>query len=257
MYDTAEIVNEKIGRKQINTIDIGGGIPTSYTEPHECVDFKQYREAIETAIPKFFNGDYRILTEFGRSVFVKSGVILSKVFTTKDANLEGTAFDRVRAEGKQNPIIFAHCGSNTLVREAYNPDKLYSFYNKKVNILNSKFNILNLSWRRRFSMFNLDGSLKEAEVLKSTDIAGPLCFQGDYICKNVPLPEAKRDDLIVVHDCGGYTRSLYSRFNSRPAHAVYGIERVDGDIKFHLFKAKETDDEVLSFWGSKEPLSTI
>ena len=58
-------------------------------------------------------------------------------------------------------------------------------------------------WRRRFTAFKSDGSRIDvkSEVgreLVKQDIAGPMCFQGDYICKNVPLPKGIQHDDILV-----------------------------------------------------------
>lgn len=60
------------------------------------------------------------------------------------------------------------------------------------------------------TILNKDGTENTNEWI-AQDIAGPLCFQGDYITKNQNLPKIEADDLVVLHDTGGYTHALYSR----------------------------------------------
>ena len=44
------------------------------------------------------------------------------------------------------------------------------------------------------------------------DIAGPLCFGGDYIKKNLPvIRQPNEGDVVVVGDAGANTLSMYSR----------------------------------------------
>ena len=103
------------------------------------------------------------------------------------------------------------------------------------------------------------------------DVAGPLCFQGDYQARDVELPLPSDGDILAIHDTGAYTMSMYCRylsilncllvlilqivtfrFNSILASPVYGIRRVDDDIQFICFKKRETVEECLSFWGLQE-----
>ena len=61
-------------------------------------------------------------------------------------------------------------------------------------------------------------------------------------------------DHLIMHDTGGYTYSLYSRFNSIQAPAIYGYERMaDEKFKFVEFKSREELSETLKFWGTHEP----
>ena len=43
------------------------------------------------------------------------------------------------------------------------------------------------------------------------DLAGPMCFQGDYLAKEVELPEATAGDILAIHDTGAYTMAMYCK----------------------------------------------
>ena len=66
---------------QITTINIGGGLSSSYTQAEEPEEFSfaNYRKALESEIPSLFSGKYKIVTEFGRSLLLKAGTTLSRV----------------------------------------------------------------------------------------------------------------------------------------------------------------------------------
>lgn len=64
-------------------------------------------------------------------------------------------------------------------------------------------------------------------------------------------------DLVVIHDTGGYTHGMYSRYNSRPAPPIYGyMGYEEGSSSDHhgleLFKRGETIEESLSMWKDEE-----
>jgi len=63
----------------------------------------------------------------------------------------------------------------------------------------------------------------------------------------------KSGDYIVMHDTGGYTHALYSRYNSIQSPAVYGYKRNGDGFEFYVFKQRESYEAVSSFWGEKEP----
>ena len=119
-------------------------------------------------------------------------------------------------------------------------------------------------------------------IMSQYDIAGPMCFSGDYVAKRVWLPEIQAGDFLVIHDKGGYITSMYSRYNSRCASAIYGFEyincsnddedqgsttittaiasgssrrRNDSSIQLTILKRPETVEEALSFWGLEELIS--
>lgn len=227
--EAAEKLNQHLGKDQVNIVDIGGGVPTSYTTEFDAVPFVEYRKFLEKHVPQLLSGKFRVITEFGRAIFTKCGTTVSKVFTIKEADAEGSQIDRLRAKNDLNGILFVHVGSNVFFREVYQPE----------------------SWRRRFTAYNSDGSSKNIQDAKSQkyDIAGPLCFQGDYLCKEVYLPQVQVGDLLMMHDTGGYSMSLYSKYNSLQAHDVYGFSQAHG---FKLLKPAETREQCLNFWGPYE-----
>jgi diaminopimelate decarboxylase len=49
-----------------------------------------------------------------------------------------------------------------------------------------------------------DATPKQA-VEEPHTIAGPLCFAGDILAEDIPLPRVEEGDWIVIHGIGGYT----------------------------------------------------
>jgi len=213
------------GGTPLHTLDIGGGLPTSYTEDLEAYPFAAYRKALEVAAPQIFSGKYRIITEFGRCVVTKPGITASRVAVVKGAPWH-----------PETPLAVIHVGSNQFVREAYLGDQ----------------------WRHRFTAFGSSGDLHTgASDLQHFDIAGPLCFQGDYVGRKHNLPTTLgTDDILVMHDTGGYTMAMYSRYNSRQSSNVYGYRTdatsADG-FAFSVLKEQEAVKDTLAFWGQEEP----
>ena len=208
----------------IRVVDIGGGIPTSYTASQEAHQFATYRQALNGAVPQLFTGKYRVLTEFGRCVLTKPGITLSRIAAVKGAPYH-----------VETPLLVAHVGSNQFVREAYLGD----------------------IWRHRFTLLSETGSdhVGRSSPSVTYDICGPLCFQGDYIGRKHQLPASvKVNDVLVMHDTGGYTLAMYSKYNSRQAGPVYGYRQgSDGKFSFVTLKIRETISETTAFWGPERP----
>jgi len=53
----------------------------------------------------------------------------------------------------------------------------------------------------------------------------------------------------VIHDSGGYTMSMHSKYNSRQVSSNYAYSVADGHVKFSLLKERETTEETLACWG--------
>lgn len=214
LVEFADKVNKQAGNKQIKSIDVGGGIPTDYHSDSEKVRYSEYAELLKARVPNAT--EYNLISEFGRSLFTKYAFSISKVETVKDWG------DRITA--------LTHFGSNQFLREVYLPDV----------------------WFHRMSVLDQLGNPKDGDFMEQ-DIGGPLCFQGDYLAKGRELPKIADGDYLIMHDTGGYTYALYSRFNSIQAPAIYGYEKVKDGYRFIQFKEREELSETLKFWGTHSP----
>lgn len=204
----ADEIEAAAGRR-IEVLDIGGGLPVSY-DGAGAPTFAEYARALQAAIPGIFDGRFRLVTEFGRAMSANAGWIASRVEYTKIAG------------GRRIAVI--HAGADLLVRTAYLPD----------------------TWRHRVTVHDASGRLKSGAA-EPWDIAGPLCFSGDLVARERALPPIEPGDLVVVHDAGAYTLSMWSRYNSRRAPAVHGYE---GDSPaLRLLKKAESEEDVLRFWA--------
>ncbi len=97
---------EELG-PQVSVFDIGGGLSVNFQTDETYPKFSQYSAALQAQVPILFDGSYIVITEFGRSIVAKAGVLLSRVEYTKIA---GGRF-----------IIQQHCGHDLLVRTVWCP----------------------------------------------------------------------------------------------------------------------------------------
>ena len=161
-------------------------------------------------MPELFSGQFRVKTEFGRSIFAKNGFIASRVEYTKSSG------------GRS--IAISHAGVQVAARTVFMPDY----------------------WVIRLSVFDSKGQQKSGNDLVQ-DIAGPCCFAGDMIGTERLLPEIEAGDYIVLHDTGAYYFSMPFYYNVLPAPAVYGTEiDQDGEVKFITWRRQQTVDDMLA-----------
>ena len=92
---------------QVTVFDIGGGLSVNFKSDEISPTFAEYSAALHAQVPSLFDGSYTVITEFGRSIVAKSGVLLSRVEYTKMA---GGRF-----------IVQQHCGHDLLVRSVWCP----------------------------------------------------------------------------------------------------------------------------------------
>ncbi|RMX51277.1 hypothetical protein pdam_00004637 [Pocillopora damicornis] len=201
VVDFALEVNGRLGKKQIHTIDIGGGLPANLEDDTTRPSFQDYAETLKKEVPELFpsyGAFKKVITEFGQAFNAKAGWLVSRVEYTKKAS------DNLK-------IVLIHFGA------------------------------------RRVEVFSEEGQLKEGERMRY-NIAGPLCFSGDVVKRDVLLPTVEEGDYLILHDCGANSLSLFSRHCSRQAPAVLGRHGLD-DLKT---SEAETVDDLLIFWKGRE-----
>jgi diaminopimelate decarboxylase len=218
VYDYVARLNEKIDKKRsdsrVNIFDIGGGLPVSYHRDIETDTLTSYAENLSKSFPALFSNEYSMITEFGRHVNANAGWVLSRVEYVKASSHIRTA------------II--HVGADMFLRKSYRPD----------------------DWHHDVTILAKDGRLKSG-LSQKYNLAGPLCFAGDFVAKDVFLPEIEEGDYVVIRDAGAYTLSMWSRYNSRQMPLVLGY--YNEGSKFITVRHREKVDGVVKFWGANGP----
>jgi len=215
VYDFVNETNELLKRngngKQIDVFDIGGGLPVSYRQDEKVVTMEEYRKKLFKNCEELFRGKFKLITEFGRYVYTNAGWTASRVEYVK--------------ESYGVKIAMIHTGADLFLRKCYQPDE----------------------WYHEISVLDSDGNLKHGKDSTPYVIAGPLCFAGDILSKEIILPEVKEGDYVLVHDTGAYTLSMWSRYNSRQVPKVIGY-RNDGE-RYEILKERESLEDLLGFWS--------
>ncbi|GAB5036217.1 diaminopimelate decarboxylase [Nannochloropsis oceanica] len=265
---------EMEGRRRITTLDIGGGLAANYLSNQAMPTHAQLVEVLREAAPSLFvppplsssnrngsNGSsgssssgpcVRVVTEYGRSLTAKTAWLASRVEYAFDNQEEDGREGQREEEGGRGTTglrtAILHAGADVLLRECYVPGKFY----------------------HRFTVHDKDGHLAEvkeggkeegqvhARTPRLHNLAGPLCFAGDVIVSGIKLPKVESGDWLVVHDVGGYTLALFSRYCSRAAPAVVGyrIGREGGNeagmgVTVEVLQGREAGESVLEFWGPR------
>lgn len=188
----AHAIDAAAGERRIDSIDIGGGLPTVYRSEDVVITPADYVAAIEQAAPELLK--YALITEFGRSVQAPCGFAATRVEYVK--SLDG------------EPMAVGHLGADFALRPAYRPK----------------------DWWLDISVYTASGAPKPLVDLRPMHVAGPLCFSGDFLARSRMLPAVEPGDILVFHDTGAYTMAMWSRHCSRGMPAVVGIE-ADGAFR--------------------------
>jgi diaminopimelate decarboxylase len=212
LYDFVMEINEQrklAGFPLISVFDIGGGLPVSYQAGSAAPSMKEYVAKIAVRAPLLFDPSlFRLITEFGRWTYTNAGFTASRVEYVKRDPAINTAM--------------LHVGADLFVRECLNPT----------------------DWHHEYSVYDRHGHLKNGLDVHPYNLAGPLCFSGDIIAKNVSLPRIEEGDYLVIHDTGGYTFSMWSRYNSRQTPRIIGYR----NDQFEILKERESLEELQRFW---------
>ena len=213
LYDFVTEVNRKRDAKNfppISVFDIGGGLPVSYQHQHMLVSMEQYAKAIKEKYPALFTDHFSLITEFGRWVHANTGWVASRV-------------EYVKRDPEINTAMI-HVEADLFLRECLNPK----------------------DWQHEYSVMDKNGRMKTGSDPVPYNLAGPLCFSGDILAKNVTLPVVEEGDYMVIHDCDRYTFSMWSRYNSRQTPRILGY--FNEGKEFVTLKERESYDDIYRFW---------
>ena len=187
LVDLADEIDASLGSSRVTTLDIGGGLAASLSSDVAAPTFDAYAAELRVAAPSLFDGRRRIFTEFGRALTAKSGWVVTQVEYVKE---------HASPESGEPRTAICQAGADLLMREAYTPTLP--------------------SVAHRISAYDAEGNAREPGVGATPhNLAGPLCFAGDYIRKGAPLPPLCPGDYVVVHDAGADSTAHWSRHCSR------------------------------------------
>ncbi|MFJ4625368.1 diaminopimelate decarboxylase [Streptomyces sp. NPDC088847] len=212
-YELAEEINARIGRPQIDTLDIGGGLGVNFGSDATTPTYAQYARLLREAVPGLFDGRYGLVTEFGRSMLAKQGTVVARVEYAKSAG--------------GRPIAITHAGVQVATRTVYAPQ----------------------SWPLRIAAYDGKGRPKSGpEVVQ--DVAGPACFAGDLLAEGQALPLLEQGDHAAALDTGAYYFAAHYSYNSLARPGIYGfVQDGAGGVTFATVRKPQTVAEIVAESG--------
>ncbi|MBA0049443.1 diaminopimelate decarboxylase [Streptomyces sp. AJS327] len=215
-YELAEEINRAVGAPRVDTLDLGGGLPVNFGSDEVTPTFQEYARLLARTVPGLFDGRYALVTEFGRSLLAKAGLVLARVEYVKSAG--------------GRPIALTHAGAQLAVRTVFAPG----------------------SWPLRVAPYGPDGEAKSGPAT-AWDVAGPCCFAGDLVATGHPLPALDEGDYVGLLDTGAYYFSTPFGYNSLPRPGVYGftVEQHGGrsEVRFATVREPQGLDSIVAESG--------
>ncbi|WP_086559343.1 diaminopimelate decarboxylase [Streptomyces africanus] len=215
-YELAEEINRRAGRRQIDTLDIGGGLPVNFASDATTPTYAQYARMLAEEVPGLFDGRYGLVTEFGRSLLAKHGTVVARVEYAKSAG--------------GRPVAVTHAGVQVATRTVYAPGV----------------------WPLRIAAYDAKGRPKEGPAVVQ-DVAGPACFSGDLLAEGCALPLLEQGDFAAALDTGAYYFAHHYAYNSLVRPAVYGFgPGGEGRVSFAVVRQAQTVEEVVAESGGAQ-----
>ncbi|MFJ3444706.1 diaminopimelate decarboxylase [Streptomyces sp. NPDC086081] len=211
-YALAEEINRRAGRRQVDTLDIGGGLPVNFASDATTPTYAQYARMLAGEVPGLFDGRYGLVTEFGRSLLAKHGTVVARVEYAKTSG--GRA------------VAVTHAGVQVAARTVYAPG----------------------SWPLRIAAYDAKGRVKEGPVVVQ-DVAGPACFAGDLLAQGRSMPLLEQGDYAAALDTGAYYFAHHYGYNSLVRPGVYGFWPGG---RFALVRRAQSVEEVVAESGGEQ-----
>ncbi|MEV3968308.1 diaminopimelate decarboxylase [Streptomyces sp. NPDC050698] len=211
-YALAEEINRRAGRRQVDTLDIGGGLPVNFASDATTPTHAQYARLLAEEVPGLFDGRYGLVTEFGRSLLAKHGTVVARVEYAKTSG--GRA------------VAVTHAGVQVATRTVYAPG----------------------SWPLRISAYDAKGRPKQGPVVVQ-DVAGPACFAGDLLAEARSLPLLEQGDYVAALDTGAYYFAHHYGYNSLVRPGIHGF---GPQGRFAVVRRPQTVREVVAESGGAQ-----
>ncbi|MEU6660742.1 diaminopimelate decarboxylase [Streptomyces sp. NPDC046821] len=215
-YELAEEINRAAGRQQIDTVDLGGGLPVNFASDEESPTYADYARLLAQTVPGLLDGRYGLVTEFGRSLLAKHGTVVALVEYAKTSG--------------GRPIAVTHAGVQSATRTVYAPE----------------------SWPLRIAAYDAKGHPKSGPPV-AQDVAGPACFAGDLLAENRELPLLEQGDYAAALDTGAYYFAHHYSYNSLPRPGVHGFTaHPGGPVTFATVREPQTAAEIVAESGGAQ-----
>ncbi|MDQ0991310.1 diaminopimelate decarboxylase [Streptomyces sp. V3I7] len=212
-YRLAEEINARAGRRQVDTLDIGGGLPVNFASEATTPTYAQYARLLGESVPGLFGGRYGLVTEFGRSLLARHGTVVARVEYAKSAG------------GRR--VAVTHAGVQLATRTVYAPG----------------------AWPLRIAAYDAKGCPKPGPEAVQ-DIAGPACFSGDLLAQGRTLPLLEQGDYVAALDTGAYYFAHHYAYNSLARPGVYGFAPDgSGGVAFAMVREPQTIEEIVADSG--------
>ncbi|MEU3840966.1 diaminopimelate decarboxylase [Streptomyces sp. NPDC028635] len=222
-YALAEEINARVGRRQIDTLDIGGGLPVNFASDAATPTYAEYARLLAETVPGLFDGRYGLVTEFGRSLLAKHGTVVARVEYAKSAG--------------GRPVAVTHAGVQVATRTVYAPG----------------------AWPLRIAAYDAKGRPKEGPAVVQ-DVAGPACFAGDLLAREQALPLLEQGDHAAALDTGAYYFAHHYAYNSLARPGIYGFApEGEKGVAFAVVREPQTLAEIVAESGGAhaEALTTL
>mmetsp|Transcript_63051 Transcript_63051/g.70512 ORF Transcript_63051/g.70512 Transcript_63051/m.70512 type:complete len:529 (+) Transcript_63051:172-1758(+) len=181
--------------RRIVGVDIGGGLrpeilDTSTSDNKNQKSRMEYYVAeLKKAAPALWDNDMKLVTEFGQWSYFYSGFVWSKI--------------EYALQREHTRVAYLHVGADMFLRD------IYTGKDRGMDYL----------------PVNSDGSeMDTTRPHTLTDLAGPLCFAGDYLQQQIQFPKLEEGDEVLLLNTGSNAYGLWSRHCSRTIPQVIGVD---------------------------------
>lgn len=205
VYDFAAQMRDKYGL-EMKEFSPGGGFAIGYEVDKQPLPIADYAKVIGDSIKKSCDThDFsipKVILEPGRALVGRSGISIYRIGSIKTI------------PGVRN-YVSVDGGMGDNIRPAlYGSD---------------------------YSVFSVTKTLETANRMKST-ISGKFCESGDYLARDVEIPDPMIDDLLALPASGAYNLAMASNYNMQVRPAVVMIK----NGSHFLIRRRESYEDLLS-----------